>query len=121
MRAMMQQETMPTEGLPPMLKDLHAAVSPDGPEHWDAVVAKLWRLYRTEPNIPLGELTKVAAPTLIVVAEHDMLTPEHGEAMRRAMADARLEVVAGASHGLPMEQPEAVARLVSAFLDRPAR
>jgi pimeloyl-ACP methyl ester carboxylesterase len=49
-REMLKRESMPTEGLPPMLKDLYAAVSPDGPEHWDAVVDKLWRLYRTEPN-----------------------------------------------------------------------
>jgi pimeloyl-ACP methyl ester carboxylesterase len=119
-RAMLEQETMPAEGMPPMLKDLYEAVSPDGPEHWDAVVAKLWGLYRTEPNIPLADLGTIAAPTLIVVAEHDMLTPEHGEAMRQAMPDARLEIVPSASHGLPTEQPEIVARLVSGFLNQPA-
>jgi pimeloyl-ACP methyl ester carboxylesterase len=115
-RAMMEQESMPAEGLPPMLKDLYAAVSPDGPEHWDVVVDKLWQLYRTEPNIALGELAAVKAPTLIVIAEHDFPTPEHGEAMCQALPDARLEIVPGATHGLPMEQPEVVARLAFDFL-----
>jgi len=104
-RAMTARETMPSERLPPMLKDLYGAVSPDGPGHWDVVVEKLWRRYRTEPNILLGELAAVTAPTLVVLAEHDFPTPEHGEAMQQALPDARLEVVPGASHGLPMEQP----------------
>jgi pimeloyl-ACP methyl ester carboxylesterase len=120
-REMLKRESMPTEGLPPMLKDLYAAVSPDGPEHWDAVVDKLWRLYRTEPNLPLSELAHVRAPTLVVIAEHDFPTPEHGEAMRRALPDGRLEVVAGGTHGLPMEQPEILARLVLDFLDDPTQ
>src|SRR5215213_5466545 len=33
MAATLTQETIPE--LPPMLRDLYAAVSPDGPEHWD--------------------------------------------------------------------------------------
>ena len=55
---MTQQETMP-DMLPPMLRELYAAVSPDGPEHWDAVVDKLWQMYRHRANIRLRELEKV--------------------------------------------------------------
>jgi hypothetical protein len=31
---MMQQDTMPAEGLPPMLKDLYTAVSPTAQSTW---------------------------------------------------------------------------------------
>jgi pimeloyl-ACP methyl ester carboxylesterase len=112
---MTKRDTMP-DMLPPMLRDLYVAASPDGPEHWEVVVDKLWQLYRKEPNIPLDELATVAAPTLLIVADHDMVTVEHAEAMRRALPDGRLEVVPDATHGLPMEKPEAVARLVLDFL-----
>jgi pimeloyl-ACP methyl ester carboxylesterase len=115
MREMMKLDKMP-EILPPMLRELYAAASPDGPEHWDVVVDKLWQLYRTEPNIPLGELATVSAPTLIVVGEHDIPTLEHVEAMQRALPDGRLEVVPEATHMLPIEQPEVVSRLVLDFL-----
>ena len=114
-RAMTELDTMP-DMLPPMLRDLYAAVSPDGPEHWEVVVDKLWQLYRKEPNIPLDALANVAAPTLLILADHDMVTVEHAEAMRRALPDGRLEVVPDATHGLPMEKPEVVARLVLDFL-----
>lgn len=115
-RALMELEKMP-DMLPPMLRDLYAAVSPDGPDHWDVVVDKLWQLYRKEPNIPLGELANVAAPTLVIIADHDFATVEHAEAMQRALPDGRMEVVPDATHGLPMEKPDVVARLVLDFLD----
>jgi pimeloyl-ACP methyl ester carboxylesterase len=114
--AMTEQETMP-DMLPPMLEQLYAAVSPDGPEHWAVVKDKLWQLYRREPNLALSELARVAAPTLLIIAEHDIPTVEHAEAMQRALPDARLEVVPDATHGLPMEKPEVVARLVLDFLE----
>jgi pimeloyl-ACP methyl ester carboxylesterase len=114
-RAMLQQETMP-DMLPPMLRDLYAALSPDGPEHWDTVVDKFWQLYRVEPDLPLSELEKVQAPTLVIMAEHDIPTVEHAREMQRALPDGRLEVVPDASHGLPMERPEVVSRLVLDFL-----
>ena len=102
--------------LPPMLRDLYAAVSPDGPDHWDVVVDKVWQMIRTEPDIALTELEKVSAPTLVVVAEHDMVTEEHARAMQRALPESRLQVVPDATHGLPMEKPDVVARLVVDFL-----
>jgi pimeloyl-ACP methyl ester carboxylesterase len=78
---------------------------------------KLWQLYRREPNLALSELARVAAPTLLIIAEHDIPTVEHAEAMQRALPDARLEIVPDATHGLPMEKPEVVARLVLDFLE----
>ena len=117
-RAMTQQETMP-EMLPEMLEQLYAAVSPDGPEHWDVVKDKLWQLYRTEPNLALSELARVLAPTLLIIAEHDIPTVEHAQAMQQALPDARLQVVPDATHALPIEQPKEVSRLVLDFLAAP--
>ncbi|MBM2809251.1 MAG: Pimeloyl-ACP methyl ester carboxylesterase [Chloroflexi bacterium] len=112
---MMKLDKMP-DMLPPMLRDMYAAVSPDGPEHWEVVVDKVWQMIRTEPNIPLAELEKVSAPTLVIVADHDFPTVEHAKAMQRSLPDSRLEVVPDATHGLPMEKPDVVAGLVLEFL-----
>lgn len=112
---LLKQDTMP-DILPPMLQELYAAVSPDGPEHWDIVVDKVWQMIRSEPNISFSELGKVAAPTLVMVGEHDIPTVEHAEAMQRALPEARLEVVPDATHALPMEKPEVVGSFVLDFL-----
>jgi pimeloyl-ACP methyl ester carboxylesterase len=112
---MMKLDKMP-DVLPPMLRDLYAAVSPDGPDHWGVVVDKVWQMIKTEPNIALAELEKVSAPTLVVVADHDFVTVEHAQAMHRALPDSRLEVVPDATHGLPMEKPDVLAQLVLDYL-----
>jgi pimeloyl-ACP methyl ester carboxylesterase len=112
---MLKLDKMP-DMLPPMLRDLYNAVSPDGPEHWDVVLDKMWQMIRTEPNIAFAELERVSAPTLLIVADQDFPTLEHSEAMQRSLPNARLEVVPDATHGLPMEKPDVVARLVLDFL-----
>lgn len=114
-REFQKQERMP-DFIPQEVKNLYAAVSPDGPEHWPVVADKVWRMWQTEPRMELTELAHVTVPTLLILGEHDLTTVEHGEAMERALPDARLEVVAGASHGLPMDEPELVSRLVFEFL-----
>jgi pimeloyl-ACP methyl ester carboxylesterase len=58
----------------------------------------------SEPNLP-----QIGVPTLVLVGEHDVITPrEDAEAMASAIPDSRLVVIAGAAHLTPLEQPDAV-------------
>jgi pimeloyl-ACP methyl ester carboxylesterase len=102
--------------LPPVLKQLYAAVSPDGPDHFEVVFEKLSPSWLGEADMELAELSRVSAPTLVLLGDDDLPTIEHAEAMRRALPAGRLGVVPGATHGLPMEQPELTGRLVLGFL-----
>ncbi len=102
--------------LPPMLEVLYAATSPDGPAHFDVVAEKLFALYKVEPNMELDELADINAPTLVMIGDDDLCTVEHAEAVRRALPNARLAVVPGASHSLPMEKPALTAAIVLDFL-----
>ncbi len=65
-------------------------------------------------------LGDIACPTLLVVGRHDAWSPvaQHEE-MLALLPDARLEVVEDAGHFAPVEQPEAVADLLAAFLAAP--
>ena len=107
---------MTPEILPPFLRQLYANVSPDGPEHFDVVFDKLKATWETEPSFELSELERVSVPTLFMLGDSDMVTVEHAAAVQRAIPDAQLAVVPGSSHGLPMEKPELVSRLVVDFL-----
>ncbi len=121
MRAMLAalppDQALPIEILPPMLRQLYAAVSPDGPEHFPIVFERVSSTWRTEPDIPLGDLAAVSVPTLVMIADEDMVTVTHADAMRRAVARGQLAVVPGATHALPMERPALVARLIVDFLE----
>jgi pimeloyl-ACP methyl ester carboxylesterase len=104
------------DSLPPFLRQLYEAVSPDGPDHFGVVFDKLLPSWRADPGITLEQLGGVQAPTLVLLGDSDLVTPEYGAAMARAIPQAQLGVVPGASHGLPMEKPEVVNRLVHDFL-----
>jgi pimeloyl-ACP methyl ester carboxylesterase len=55
----------------------------------------------------LAAAAKVAAPTLLMLGERDLMTPRAaGEVLGRAIAGSRVVVVPGAGHLLPAERPE---------------
>jgi pimeloyl-ACP methyl ester carboxylesterase len=60
---------------------------------------------------------RVAAPTLLVWGDGDRLVPRvYAEEFGRRLPQARLEIIKGAGHAPHMEQPEATAKIVEAFL-----
>jgi pimeloyl-ACP methyl ester carboxylesterase len=63
------------------------------------------------------ELEKLSAPTLFLWGDKDPLgSPDTGRLLAGRMPDARLEVVADASHLVWLDQPDACAEAVAAFL-----
>jgi pimeloyl-ACP methyl ester carboxylesterase len=62
-------------------------------------------------------LPDVDVPTLVVAAENDTFTPMPlAEEMAAAIPNAELEVIEGASHAAPVEQPDRIAERVEDFL-----
>ncbi|WP_225724928.1 MULTISPECIES: alpha/beta fold hydrolase [unclassified Nocardia] len=90
--------------------------APDGPDHFPVIYEKLLRMWREEPNIAICDLAAIQAPTLLMQGDDDGVTVEHSLAMARAIPDSQLAVVPGASHGVPMEKPELVNRMILDFL-----
>jgi pimeloyl-ACP methyl ester carboxylesterase len=61
-------------------------------------------------------LPTITVPTLVLVGERDTLTPpEDARAMARAIPGARLVVVPGSGHLVPLEAPAVLARELGAF------
>ncbi|MBP2365280.1 alpha/beta fold hydrolase [Pseudonocardia parietis] len=79
-------------------------------EQWDADLA----------HDTLDRLGAITAPTLVVVGEQDLLTPQwQSRKVADAIPGARFELVTGpgSSHGMHIERPEDLAKLVTGFLD----
>jgi pimeloyl-ACP methyl ester carboxylesterase len=91
-------------------------LSPDGPEHADAVLAKLLRLWTEQPDIDPAELRAVQAPTLIMSGDRDTVPPDHSLLIASSIAGAQLCIVPGTTHGLVAERPELISSLISQFL-----
>ena len=60
-------------------------------------------------------LAKVAAPTLVIAGERDLLTPDAAD-VARAIPNARLAVVSGAGHAVTLEDPERVNSVLLAHI-----
>lgn len=115
LRNMVRLDAMPQGILPPILRELYEAVTPDAVDHWDVVLDKAWQMVRTEP-LDIAGLAAMSAPTLVIVADHDIPTMPHAEEISRALPDGRLIVVPSATHWLPMEKPDVLAPHVRDFL-----
>jgi pimeloyl-ACP methyl ester carboxylesterase len=95
-------------------------VSTDQLEAWDIAremcFRVAWKPYMYSQTLP-HLLGGVRAGALLVWGDDDKIVPRSaGEAYRRALPGARLEIVPGSGHFIDMEKPEALARLVADFV-----
>lgn len=94
----------------------YVEVSPDGPDHWPQVFGKAVHMWKTEPHIPLADLHRIRARTLVLVGDDDVVRLEHAVAMYHAIPDAELAVLPGTSHAAHLEKPELFTKVVLDFL-----
>jgi pimeloyl-ACP methyl ester carboxylesterase len=106
----------PDDGVNP-LRDDYAQMSPDGPEHWAEINAKIVAMWRSSPHLTVDDIARIDVPFLVLVADDDAVTLEHTLNLYRALPQGQLAVVPGASHLVPIEKPDLVNRLVVDFLD----
>ena len=76
-----------------------------------------FEMYHAEPNIPIEDLGRISAPTLVLVGDDDVVPLEHTLELYRAIPNSELAVVPGTSHVHFMEKPSLVNQLVLDFLD----
>ena len=77
-----------------------------------------WKPYMYTPTLH-HLLGGVRAPALVVWGDDDKIVPRSaGELYARSLREARLEIVPNSGHCVDMEQPEALARLVTPFIDQ---
>jgi esterase len=91
---------------------------PDGRLRWRFDAEGLQSLLGTvsEPDL-WAAVDAITCPVLIVRGQYSpALSPGTAEAMRRRLRDARLAVLPDAAHDLGVEQPRAIAALVTEFL-----
>ncbi|WP_375488796.1 alpha/beta fold hydrolase [uncultured Jatrophihabitans sp.] len=104
-----------TEEAKDYLRRDYDPVSPDGPEHFGVIYAKMMRMIDNEPELDLDDFAAITVPVLVLQGDRDEVRLEHSQQVVAALPDARLAVLPG-THGLPAEAPELVNPLLIAFL-----
>ena len=97
---------------PDVVKTLRAMMSDSSPQAIEYALAAM----RDRPD-RTAELPAIKVPTLIIVGETDAITPPAmAEKMHKAIPGSRLEVIRGAGHMAPLEQPDQVNRAIERFM-----
>ncbi|TLM83249.1 alpha/beta hydrolase [Pseudarthrobacter sp. NamE2] len=109
-------EMEPDAGEAQVLAAAYAERSPDGPEHFDAVMQKSLRLISTEPTLTTVDIARITKPVLVVSGDDDIVALPHTVSLYEALPEGQLAVVPGASHLLPLEQPSTLTGLILPFL-----
>ena len=105
--------TTKPEDWPRYWREAYERLSPDGPSHWPVFFERWRRMAAVEPNYTRDQMAGIKVPTLVIVGDRDLVTPEHAVEMFRIIPGAKLCVVPGAGHRvLPTET-------VLAFLKEP--
>ena len=105
--------------LPPFFHIDYGAVSPDGPDHWMAMVTKCYWLWGQSIVIDPGDLKEIHSPVLVVAGDHDFTSIEETTEIFRGLPHGQLFVVPGTGHGTFQTRPELVNLAISEFLDQP--
>jgi pimeloyl-ACP methyl ester carboxylesterase len=109
---------------PPGVYDLFAGMygelSPDGPEHFDEFLAKTYAMWACEPTLTPADLATVTVPVLVLAADDEPIELSHTCSLYESIPGAQLAIVPGASHTLPLEQPEETVRIIRKFLEATA-
>ena len=81
----------------------------------EALALFAWEPYLHNPRLRRW-LHRVSAPTLVIWGDKDgIVSPEYGEAYAASIPNARFELVRDAAHRCQIDQPTAVASLISNF------
>jgi pimeloyl-ACP methyl ester carboxylesterase len=107
------------DGEPPeFLRDSYGELSPDGPGHYEEMVAKLAAMHASEPTLAPAGLRRFGGRALVMVADDDEVRLEHALELYRGLPDAELAVIPGTSHGLLVEKPALCNLIITEFLAR---
>ena len=104
-------------GVYDMFATMYGECSPDGREHFDEFLAKTYAMWASEPSLTPADLATVTVPVLVLAADDDAIALSHTCLLYESIPGAQLAVVPGASHLLPIEQPEETVRIIRKFLE----
>jgi pimeloyl-ACP methyl ester carboxylesterase len=80
---------------------------------------KMLNLMENEPHIDPAMLRKVAAPTLVVSGDHDVIRLEHTVEIFNKLPNANLAVLPNTTHAVPYDDPKLFNETVDRFLNTP--
>lgn len=97
------------------LRHMYENSSPT-PEKWPELFEQERAMVFTQPQWPLDQLASIRAPVLLINGEHDLVLQPYATEMKNAIPGARLEIIPGGTHEVPLARPAVVNPIMLSFL-----
>jgi pimeloyl-ACP methyl ester carboxylesterase len=109
--------------------EAYTAVAPD-PDDWPALVAKVVQLVGAFEGWPREDIQAIEAPALVIVADSDVIRPEHAVELFRLLGGgvpgdlgglprSRLAGLPGTTHVSLVDRADWLTPMITEFLDAP--
>ena len=108
------------ESMPVELKEAYLKVAPH-PENLQSFFDKAARRMRDFQDIPAGTIRTIAAPTLVLNGDADVVRPEHAIALFRLLPHAQVAILPSTDHMAMMTRTDLLRTMIGPFLDSPVR
>jgi pimeloyl-ACP methyl ester carboxylesterase len=113
-----------------IFQEAYAKVAPN-PQNWPMLIAKCNQLDREFEGWPPAEIQTIAAPTMVIIGDSDIVRPEHAvqtfrllgggvEGDSAGLPRSQLAVLPGSTHLTIVDRADWLASMISGFLDGPA-
>jgi pimeloyl-ACP methyl ester carboxylesterase len=107
----------------------YRAIAPN-PDDFPTLVGKVQDLTRNATAVPVESIRAIASPTMIIIGDADIITPEHAVELFRLrgggvpgdfvpMPPAQLAILPGTTHMMLIARTEWLGSMIPAFLDAP--
>lgn len=103
---------------PDFLKQSYGEVSPDGIDHYEAVMSKMYEMHKSEPALTKDELRTFDNQCLVMAADDDEVKLEHTIEWYYSLKNGELCIMPGTSHGMFAEKPELFSEVLIDFYQR---
>ena len=107
------------EGIAPGVLKLEGPPPKVDPGHTPTRAERVAALDRDEPHIKPDALQAITAPTLVLAGDHDVIADEHTLEIYHHLPNAELVIFPGATHMIPVDDPERFDAAVDRFFRTP--
>jgi len=87
----------------------------------EKVQLKLTKLLLEQPNIPLSDVQKIVAPTLVIGGDHDVIREEHTMEIYHQLKKGYLWILPNSGHSTPLVYSDDFNRVIADFFESPYR
>jgi pimeloyl-ACP methyl ester carboxylesterase len=105
------------EDMPLELREAYLRTAPH-PEELPVFFAKSVQRMRDFKGWTPQEVRSIAAPTLIIIGDHDIVRPEHAVSMFRLIPNARLAILPDTDHMTIVKRSDWLVPMIKEFLDQ---